>query len=103
MLHHGIDESGLGYTLVGIGVDAANGYFLTGTIEDAPNLKWEGSIPLADILKKISSAPVLVSNDANTAAVDEMIFGVARGMKDFMVITLGTGLVCNGHVLNGKP
>ena len=105
-LRNGLHELGSDYSLVGIGVGAANGNFLTGTIEDAPNLKWKGSIPLADMLKKIFSVPVLVTNDANAAAVGEMIFGSAQGMKDFIVITLGTGLgrgiVCNGEVLNGK-
>lgn len=105
-LRHGQDELGANYILAGIGVGAANGNYYTGSIENAPNLKWKGSIPLAKILKKLFSVPVLVTNDANAAAVGEMVFGAAKGMKDFIVITLGTGLgsgfVCNGQLVNGK-
>ncbi|HEY5692840.1 MAG TPA: ROK family protein [Cyclobacteriaceae bacterium] len=105
-LRDGMHDLGSNDTLVGIGVGAPNGNFLTGTIENAPNLKWKGSIPLTTIIKKIFNVPVMVTNDANAAAVGEMIFGSAKGMKDFIVITLGTGLgsgiVCNGLVLNGK-
>ncbi len=92
--------------LLGIGVGAANGNYYKGTIEHATNLKWKGIIPLADLLKKEFNVPVLVTNDANAAAVGEMVYGSARNMKDFIVITLGTGLgsgiVCNGHLVNGK-
>lgn len=92
--------------LMGIGVGAANGNYYKGTIEHATNLKWKGIIPLADLLKQEFSVPVLVTNDANAAAVGEMVYGAARGMKDFIVITLGTGLgsgfVCNGQLVNGK-
>lgn len=92
--------------LVGIGVGAANGNYYKGTIEHATNLKWKGIIPLADLLQQEFNVPVLVTNDANAAAVGEMVYGAARGMKDFIVITLGTGLgsgfVCNGHLVNGK-
>lgn len=106
LLRSGLEELDANYTLVGIGVGAANGNYYSGSIENAPNLKWKGSIPLAKILKKLVNVPVLVTNDANAAAVGEMIFGGAKGMKDFIVITLGTGLgsgfVCNGHVVNGK-
>lgn len=92
--------------LVGIGVGAANGNYYKGTIEHATNLKWKGIIPLADMLKEKFHVPVLVTNDANAAAVGEMVYGAARNMKDFIVITLGTGLgsgfVCNGKLVNGK-
>ncbi|MCX7636701.1 MAG: ROK family protein [Cyclobacteriaceae bacterium] len=92
--------------LVGIGVGAANGNYYKGTIEHATNLKWKGIIPLADMLKQEFQVPVFVTNDANAAAVGEMVYGAARGMKDFVVITLGTGLgsgiVCNGQLVNGK-
>jgi glucokinase len=94
------------YNLRGIGVGAANGNYYTGTIEQATNLKWKGIIPLADLLKKEFHVPVIVTNDANAAAVGEMVYGGAKNMRDFIVITLGTGLgsgfVCNGELVNGK-
>jgi glucokinase len=92
--------------LVGIGVGAANGNYYHGTIEHAPNLPWKGIIPLGDMLKAEFNVPCIVTNDANAAAVGEMVFGAAKGMKDFIVITLGTGLgsgfVANGQLINGK-
>jgi glucokinase len=92
--------------LVGIGVGAANGNYYHGTIEHATNLKWKGIIPLADLLKEQFNVPALVTNDANAAAVGEMVYGAARQMKDFIVITLGTGLgsgiVTNGQLVNGS-
>jgi glucokinase len=92
--------------LVGIGVGAANGNYYHGTIEHAPNLPWKGVIPLGDMLRKEFDVPCIVTNDANAAAVGEMVFGAAKGMKDFIVITLGTGLgsgfVSNGQLINGK-
>lgn len=100
--------AGLGHTynLVGVGVGAANGNYYKGTIEHATNLKWKGIIPLAELLSKPLGVPVLVTNDANAAAVGEMVYGAARDMKDFVVITLGTGLgsgfVANGKLINGK-
>lgn len=99
----GLDRS---YHLVGVGVGAANGNYYKGTIEHATNLKWKGIIPLAEMLSKPLGVPVLVTNDANAAAVGEMVYGAARDMKDFVVITLGTGLgsgfVANGKLINGK-
>ncbi len=92
--------------LAGIGVGAANGNYYKGTIEHATNLKWKGIIPLADMLKTKFNVPVIVTNDANAAAVGEMVYGAARNMRDFIVITLGTGLgsgfVSNGRLINGK-
>jgi glucokinase len=91
---------------LGIGVGAANGNYYKGTIERATNLKWKGIIPLADMLKEEFEIPAIITNDANAAAVGEMVYGAAKGMKDFIVITLGTGLgsgfVSNGQLLNGK-
>lgn len=99
----GLDQA---YHLVGVGVGAANGNYYKGTIEHATNLKWKGIIPLAELLSKPLHVPVLVTNDANAAAVGEMVYGAARNMKDFIVITLGTGLgsgfVSNGKLINGK-
>lgn len=92
--------------LLGIGIGAANGNYYKGTIEHATNLKWKGIIPLSAMFKKEFDVPTIVTNDANAAAVGEMVFGAAKGMKDFIVITLGTGLgsgiVCNGQLVNGK-
>lgn len=92
--------------LLGIGVGAANGNYYHGTIEHATNLPWKGIIPLAEMVKKEFDVPCIVTNDANAAAVGEMVFGAAKGMKDFIVITLGTGLgsgiVSNGQLVNGK-
>src|SRR5690606_20894670 len=94
------------YKLYGIGVGAANGNYYKGTIERATNLPWKGIIPLAEMITEEFQIPAIVTNDANAAAVGEMVYGSAKGMKDFIVITLGTGLgsgfVANGHLLNGK-
>lgn len=91
--------------LVGIGIGAANGNYYTGTIERATNLKWKGVLPLAKMFTDEFQIPCILTNDANAAAVGEMIYGHAKGMKDFVVITLGTGLgsgfVCGGELLNG--
>lgn len=94
------------HRILGIGVGAANGNYYKGTIERATNLPWKGIIPLADMLKEEFNIPAIITNDANAAAVGEMVYGSAKGMKDFIVITLGTGLgsgfVANGQLLNGK-
>lgn len=94
------------HRLVGVGVGAANGNYYTGTIEKATNLKWKGVLPIAKMFKDELGIPCILTNDANAAAVGEMIYGNAKGMKNFIVITLGTGLgsgfVCNGHLLNGQ-
>ncbi|MBN1633846.1 MAG: ROK family protein [Ignavibacteria bacterium] len=87
--------------VIGIGIGAPNGNYYKGTVENAPNLKWKGVIPLADMIKEFFNLPVVLTNDANAAAIGEMIFGAAKGMKDFFVITLGTGLG-SGFVANGK-
>ncbi len=94
------------HKILGIGVGAANGNYYKGTIERATNLPWKGIIPLADMLKEEFNIPAIVTNDANAAAVGEMVYGSAKGMRDFIIITLGTGLgsgfVANGQLLNGK-
>jgi len=89
------------YELTGIGIGAPNANYYKGTIELAPNLSWKGIVPFADMLKKEIEVPVLMTNDANAAAMGEMIFGAAKGMKDFIVLTLGTGLG-SGIVVNGQ-
>jgi len=89
----------------GIGIGAPNGNFYKSSIELAPNLPWKGIIPLGDLLKAKFNLPVAVTNDANAAAIGEMTYGAARGMKDFIIITLGTGvgsgIVISGNVLYG--
>src|SRR4030042_6517535 len=93
------------YRLMGIGIGAPDANFHRGTIEHAPNLAWKGIVPLADLIKKEIKVPVVLTNDANAAAIGEMIFGGAKNMKNFIVLTLGTGLgsgiVINGEVLYG--
>lgn len=85
----------------GIGVGAPNANYYTGTIEQAPNLPWKGTIPFANLIKEKFGLPCTITNDANAAAIGEMLFGAARGMKDFIMITLGTG-VGSGIVAGGK-
>ncbi|MEO8862413.1 MAG: ROK family protein [Ginsengibacter sp.] len=89
----------------GIGVGAPNGNYYNGTIEYAPNLQWTGVIPLAKLISKKFKKPCTLTNDANAAAVGEMMYGAARGMRDFIMITLGTGvgsgIVANGHLIYG--
>ncbi len=84
----------------GIGVGAPNGNIYTGTIEYAPNLPWRGIIHLAKLISDKFNLPCSLTNDANAAAVGEMTYGAARGMRDFIIITLGTG-VGSGIVSNG--
>jgi glucokinase len=88
-------------TVVGIGIGAPNGNYYNGTIEDAPNLRWQGVIRLRDLFRKHFDLPVVVANDANAAAIGEMMYGVAKGQRDFLVVTLGTG-VGSGFVSNGR-
>lgn len=94
-----------GMTMAGIGIGAPNGNYRKGTIEFAPNLVWRGIIPLADLVAEAIGVPAFLTNDANAAAIGEMLYGGARGMKDFIVITIGTGLgsgiVVNGELLYG--
>ena len=85
----------------GIGVGAPNANYYTGNIEHAANLNWEGTIPLASMLEEKFNIPVAITNDANAAAIGEMTYGAARGLKDFIMITLGTG-VGSGIVVNGQ-
>lgn len=85
----------------GIGVGAPNGNYYTGNIEYAPNLRWKGIVPLAQMLEELFGLPTVLTNDANAAALGEMTYGTARGMKDFITITLGTG-VGSGIVANGQ-
>lgn len=85
----------------GIGIGAPNANYFTGTIEDGVNLIWPTPIPLAQLVRDKFGIPVAVTNDANAAAIGEMTYGAARGLKDFIMITLGTG-VGSGIVINGQ-
>lgn len=85
----------------GIGIGAPNANYFSGCIEFAPNLPWKGKIPFAEMIRGRLGIPVAITNDANAAAIGEMTYGAARGMKDFIVITLGTG-VGSGIVVNGQ-
>ena len=87
--------------LDGIGVGAPNANYYTGTIEQAPNLRWKGVVPFAELMTKKFGLPCKMTNDANAAALGEMMFGAARGMKDFIMMTLGTG-VGSGIVSGGS-
>ena len=88
-----------------MGIGAPNGNYYTGCIEFAPNLPWKGNVPLAQLFSERLGIPVRLTNDANAAAMGEMQYGVARGMQNFIMITLGTGvgsgIVCNGQMVLG--
>lgn len=90
---------------VGVGIGAPNGNYYNGTIEFAPNLKWKGVVPLKELFNRYFDMPVLVTNDANAAALGEMIYGGAKGVNNFITVTLGTGLgsgiVSNGNLIYG--
>ena len=97
-----INQAGGPEKIKGIGVGAPNGNFFNGCIEFAPNLPWKNKIPLAQMIsEKVGGIPVALTNDANAAAIGEMTYGAARGLRDFIMITLGTG-VGSGIVVNGQ-
>ncbi|MCQ2266229.1 MAG: ROK family protein [Bacteroidaceae bacterium] len=90
----------------GMGIGAPNGNYYTGNIEYAANLAWPGIVPIAKLFEEALGIPCRVTNDANAAAMGEMTYGVARGMKNFIMITLGTGvgsgIVCDGKIVYGS-
>ena len=90
----------------GMGIGAPNANYYTGTIDNAANLEWKGIVPIAKLFSEALGVPVRVTNDANAAAMGEMTYGAARGMKNFSMITLGTGvgsgIVCDGRVVYGS-
>jgi glucokinase len=89
------------FELQGIGIGAPNGNYYTGKIESAPNINWAKNVPLVDMLSKKFNVEIKLTNDANAAALGEMLYGSANGIKDFILITLGTGLG-SGFVVNGE-
>lgn len=103
-----IDQVGGMEKIKALGIGAPNANFYDGTIEFAPNIAWahETKVPLADMFKKALGIDVAITNDANAAAIGEMTYGVARGMKNFIMLTLGTGvgsgIVANGQLLYGS-
>ena len=96
-----INEAGGMKKFTGIGIGAPNGNYYTGNIEYAANLKWRGIIPFAKMVSEKFGLKVKLTNDANAAAMGEMMYGCVKGMKHFIVITLGTG-VGSGIVIDGK-
>ena len=100
-----IEEHSPDQNLDGIGVGAPNANYYRGTIEQAPNLRWKGVVPFAELMTKKFGVPCKMTNDANAAALGEMMFGAARGMKDFIMITLGTGvgsgIIAGGNLIYG--
>lgn len=100
-----LNKLGDSFKLVGVGIGAPNGNYYTGTIEYAPNLNWKGVIPFVELFKKHFDLPMALTNDANAAALGEMIYGGAKNLQNFVEITLGTGLgsgiVVNGEVVYG--
>ena len=90
----------------GIGIGAPNANYHSGTIEKAPNLLWKGIIPFADLLKEHFDLPIILTNDANAAALGEKLYGAGKGMSDFIVLTMGTGLgsglIVGGELVVGK-
>lgn len=96
-----IEEVGGIGQIQAMGIGAPNANYYSGCIEDAPNLEWRGNIPLVKMFQEALNIPVVMTNDANAAAIGEMAYGAARGMKNFIEITLGTG-VGSGIVVNGQ-
>ena len=99
-----VKEAGKEGKIKGVGVGAPNGNHYTGEISNAPNLSWAAGRTVdfsASLSRRLGGIPVFLTNDANAAAVGEMTYGAARGMKDFIMITLGTG-VGSGIVIDGK-
>ena len=96
-----LDEYQDDYQCIGIGVGAPNGNYFTGTIDYAPNLSWEGVLPIGKLIEEKFKIPTTLTNDANAAARGEMLFGAAKGLKNFIMMTLGTG-VGSGIVINGE-
>ncbi len=105
LVEEGIKALGKGYEIEGIGIGAPNGNIYKGTVEFAPNMPWEGVLPIVKKLGKIRKEKIVLANDADAAAIGEMIYGGAKGMRDFVVTTLGTGLgsgfVANGTLITG--
>lgn len=105
IIHPMMEELSEDETVAGIGIGAPNGNFFTGNIEYPPNLIWEGITPMVELMSHKFGLKCKITNDANAAAMGEMMYGAARGMKDFIMITLGTGvgsgIICGGQLIYG--
>lgn len=107
-LNRQIEEIGGKEKVKGIGIGAPNANYYTGNIEDAPNLPWANQrvVPFAKMITEATGLPCALTNDANAAAIGEMTYGAAKGMKNFIMITLGTGvgsgIIINGHLVYGS-
>lgn len=100
-LQPALDQVGGIQNIRAMGIGAPDANYYTGNIENATNLAWKGIVPCAQLFEEVFGIPVRVTNDANAAAMGEMTYGVARGMKNFIMITLGTG-VGSGIVVDGR-
>ena len=105
-LQPALDQVGGIQNIRAMGIGAPDANYYTGNIENAANLAWKGIVPCAQLFEEVFGIPVRVTNDANAAAMGEMTYGVARGMKNFIMITLGTGvgsgIVVDGRVVYGR-
>lgn len=101
LIHESLLELGNDYILNGVGIGAPNGNYYTGTVDFAPNMNWKGVVHLKNLFESRLNTKAVITNDANAAALGEMLFGAAKGMNDFIFITLGTGLG-SGIVVDGK-
>ncbi|MCX6312818.1 MAG: ROK family protein [Bacteroidetes bacterium] len=99
ILREGVEKTGT--SLIGIGVGAPSANYYSGSIEYAPNMPWKGIVPLAELISKEMQINCKLTNDAKAAALGELLFGDAKFLRDFVVITLGTGLG-SGFVVNGE-
>lgn len=100
-LQPALDQVGGIQNIRAMGIGAPDANYYTGNIENAANLAWKGIVPCAQLFEEVFGIPVRVTNDANAAAMGEMTYGVARGMRNFIMITLGTG-VGSGIVVDGR-
>jgi len=100
-LRRSLDRLGGAHSIRGVGIGAPNANYFNGTVENAPNLGWEGVVPLARMVGDGLGERAVLTNDANAAALGEMLFGNARGLSDFLLVTLGTG-VGSGFVVGGR-
>jgi glucokinase len=100
-IYSDLNERGSIHSILGIGIGAPNANYYSGNIEQAPNLSWKGTTPIAQMFEQVFDLPTLLTNDANAAAIGEMVYGNARDLTHFVTITLGTGLG-SGIIIDGN-